>query len=224
MDKIVIIGARGGSQRVKNKNIRLLDNIPLINYTIRTAQFLGCPIYISSDSEEILKTANEFGVVHTIKRPEKFATNISTDYDWIYHLLTEIYKTTNEYPKQLIFLRPTTPIRNPEIVRNAIDIFDSSRYSSLRSVEVTPESAFKMFTMSNGELERINDLYTDLPNQEVPQTYKANGYIDILQTRQIIEMPDIYGKKIQPFCTEPVIEIDTEEDFKYAEYVLKGKI
>jgi CMP-N-acetylneuraminic acid synthetase len=223
MNKIVIIGARGESQRVKNKNLRLINNTPLIIYTIHTAQFLGCPIYVSSDSDLILETVNQFTVAHTIKRPETLATCISTDYDWIHHLILEVYKETDEMPLQLIFLRPTTPLRDQKVVRKAVDSFDSSRYTSLRSVEYMKESAFKTFTIDNGYLTGLSHEHKDLPNQLVPQTYSANGYVDILQTRQIVEIGDIYGDKIQPFITENTVEIDTEEDINYANYLLRNK-
>ena len=57
------ICARGGSKGVKNKNIRNLQNKPLIALSLEQA--LACELFsviaVSSDSPEILDTALKWG-------------------------------------------------------------------------------------------------------------------------------------------------------------------
>jgi len=61
--RLCTICARGGSKGVKNKNIRMLCDKPLIAHTIEQAKISGMFEYIavSSDSEEILKVAKKMG-------------------------------------------------------------------------------------------------------------------------------------------------------------------
>ena len=58
---IAIIPARSGSKRIKNKNIKLLQNKPLINWTIdlavKSKVFIN--IIVSSDSQKILKVVKK---------------------------------------------------------------------------------------------------------------------------------------------------------------------
>jgi CMP-N-acetylneuraminic acid synthetase len=228
-NKIVIIGARGGSKRVYNKNIRNLGKYPLIGHTLITANLLGYPTYVSSDSDIILDTVEEFKKnlhnekIHLIKRPKELASDEATDIDWIKHLLTEHYKSHNNFPEQLIFLRPTTPFREVKIVRKAIEQFDSIRYSSLRSAHELSESGFKTFIINNGYLQPLSRCDVDKPNQLVPPTYSGNGYVDILDPKQILEFNTLYGNSIQPFVTPYTVEIDTEEDIKYANWLLQER-
>lgn len=220
-NKAIIIGARAGSSRVKNKNIKLLNNIPLIVYTLKIAEQLKYTTYVSSDSDEILNIVKKYSSVKTIKRPEHLATKESKDLGWIKHLLTELPK----YPDQLIFLRPTTPLRNINVIKDAIRKFDKAKnFTSLRSVEEMSESVYKTFHIESGYLKPIDSGMSDWPNQLLPISYKANGYIDILNVQHIAENDDLYGDHILPFITENTVEIDTENEFKYCEYILKNEI
>ena len=222
MDRIVVIGARSGSKRVPNKNIRLIGDIPLIAYTLEKADKLQYPTYVSSESDEILDIVEFYSSAHTIKRPAELASDTATDIDWIKHLLIQsIDEKRGSFPEQVILLRPTTPLRCVRTLLRAINEFDSTKFTSLRSVEEMSESCYKKFKINNGILEGFSNEYKDLPNQSVPHTYTGNGYIDILLTTQIMEEDDMYGNKIQPFITENTVEIDTENDLNYMDYLIK---
>lgn len=234
MDKIIIIGARSGSKRVPNKNLKLLGNEPLINWSILCAKVvLRYDTYVSSDSDEILdivrKESTEFRKIIPIKRPSELASDISTDLDWIKHLLEEYYKVKKEYPEKLIFLRPTTPIRDHRIVREAIKKFDEHEsFSSLSSLEPISEAIEKTFRLKKDNIvipayPNISMEETNNPNQMFPQTYKANGYVDILKTENILKNNSLYGNKIFGFITPKTVDIDDIEDFQYAEFLLNRK-
>ena len=71
MKTIAFIFARGGSKRLKNKNVKLLNNKPLIYYSIKIAQELKIvsDVYVSSDDKNILKISKKYGA-NIIKRPK----------------------------------------------------------------------------------------------------------------------------------------------------------
>ena len=223
-NRIVIIGARGNSSRILNKNLRSIDCIPLIVFTLKVAEELGYPVYVSSDSDKILDTVEFYSGAHTIKRPDELASETAIDKDWIRHLLTTYYEEHNSFPMEMIYLRPTTPFRNAGVLRNAIEKFDNVKYTSLRSVEEMRESAFKTFTIDNGYLKGFSDKDKDMPNQLVTPTYSGNGYVDILVTKQLLEFDTLYGNSIQPFLTPKSVEIDTEDDLAYANYYYHNRI
>jgi len=77
MRTIAIIPARGGSKRLKKKNIFLLKGKPLIAYTIEACKNSKSieDIYVSSDDDEILSISKEFGA-----KPIKRDSSISDDY------------------------------------------------------------------------------------------------------------------------------------------------
>lgn len=77
MSRLCMIGARGGSKGVPNKNSRLLMGKPLIAYTLEQAHAsqMFDEIAVSSDSDEILAIAKQYGATILVKRPEELATD-----------------------------------------------------------------------------------------------------------------------------------------------------
>ena len=61
-------------------------------------------------------------------------------------------------PDYIVHIRPTTPLRIPKYIDQAISLFKSkqTKASSLRSVQIMSESAYKSFEIdNNGKLEPI---------------------------------------------------------------------
>ena len=108
---------------------------------------------------------------------------------------------------------------------DAISLFhNNNQFNSLRSVHKMSESSYKTLEINNGiltPLSLLSDLKIDAnaPRQSFPETYQANGYLDVLSTSFIIKNKEIHGKNILPFITEPAHELDSIEDFDYLEYL-----
>jgi CMP-N-acetylneuraminic acid synthetase len=51
-----------------------------------------------------------------------------------------------------------------------------------------------------------------------PDTYWANGYVDVLRVSYILKEKRIHGDKVMAYVTPPVVDIDSLEDFKYLEF------
>jgi len=216
---LALIPARAGSKRVPLKNIKRLNNIPLIAYTINTAKSLFNPVIVSSDSNEILIIASNYGAI-PLKRPIEYCQDDSTDYDVVQHML-------NHYPTDFVaYMRPTTPLRESKIIQECLDFVHSwvnetqtINWTGLRSVELMPESAWKCFELNNGILWPFSE-HSNLPNQLVIPTYKANGYIDIIKV-DCIKDQDLFGPRCYGYVTPPVIEVDTHEEFAYLEWSMR---
>ena len=86
---LIIIPARSGSKRIKNKNILKINNKPIINWTIQTAKNSNIfeRICVSTDSLKISNIVKKMGAKVPFLRPKKYATDKSTDEDVINHFL-----------------------------------------------------------------------------------------------------------------------------------------
>lgn len=128
---IAIIPARGGSKGIPNKNIKNFLGKPLIYWTIRAAKISKSinKVYVSSDSDEILKIASTYGA-DVIKRPKKISGDKATTESAMIHLLSEI---SNINLKSICLLQPTSPLRLDYDIDNAYNVFFSEKYSSLFS-------------------------------------------------------------------------------------------
>ncbi len=217
---LCIIPARSGSKRVKNKNIRLLNGIPLIHYSINTAiQCKFDPIIISTNSKTIANIALQYNSsIAIIMRPNSISQDDSTDQEVINHIVESLNAPQDTI---IAYLRPTTPLRNRRVVMRAYSRFMAHPgFTSLRCVEELTESAYKSFTLNNGQLIPILGPLDNAnkPNYLYPKTYRNNGYIDLFR------YPWIDEGLSMGFVTLHTLEIDTEEDLRYVEWISQSAI
>ena len=219
-----LIPARQGSKRIANKNAKPLDGKPLFAHSILTAQHCESidEIVFSTDSEKYADMAKAPGVI-TLLRPPELATDEATDYDVVQHMLDNVWCNVDS-GDMLVYLRPTTPIRAAGTVERAIQEMREvpASITGLRSVEEMSESAHKAFRI-NFFLEPLFGSMADTnkSSQLLPKTYKANGYVDIILPREGKVTQGVYGDRCIPFITPRTIDIDTMEDFEYAEWLIK---
>lgn len=230
MAKVVaIIPARSGSKGVPGKNVRDLGGHPLIDWSIKAClkSEIIERVIVSTDSQDYAELAVGLGAEVPFLRPTEISGDRSTDYDFILHALNWFASVESE-PELLVHIRPTTPYRLPVLIDQAIEAFlEEPKATALRSVHQMSESAYKSFEISlSGLLRQIctDNTAIDSANnarQTYPDTYSANGYVDILSSRFIRSSGLLHGNGVTSFITPPVVEVDTEEDFAFLEFMLE---
>ncbi len=226
-----IIPARSGSKGVPNKNMRTLYGHTLIDWAITSCKKskLINEVLVSTDSEEYRDHALSKGAKVPFLRPKEISNDFSTDFEFINHALDWFKENTNE-PEIIALIRPTTPIRDPKIIDDAINKFSElDNITSLRSVHEMSESSYKTFEISeNGHLNSIcsNSFDLDQANmarQSFPNTYVGNGYIDLFRSKFIRKEKLLYGNRVYAYITPVTWEVDHENDFEILNYQLSRK-
>jgi N-acylneuraminate cytidylyltransferase len=225
-----LIPARSGSKGVPHKNVKLLGDHPLIEWSIAACKATASinRIIVSTDSEEYAQISRKMGAEVPFLRPAEISGDRSTDYDFIKHAL-DWFSQNNGEPDYIVHIRPTTPFRNPMLIDQAVAAFiGHPQATALRSVHPMSESAYKTFEVApGGQLKRVASESTELDaannaRQQFPATYIANGYVDVLSTAFIRKMQLIHGNHVLPFFTPTVNEVDTVEDFSMLEMELQN--
>ena len=229
MEKIfALIPARSGSKGVPDKNIRKLRGKSLLEWSIKAClkSKLIDEVFVSTDSEFYRNIAIESGAKAPFLRPKEISGDFSTDYEMINHSINW-FENNLGAPNYLVHIRPTTPLRDPKVIDLGIKTFlEKSNATSLRSVHLMSESSYKTFEISeNGNLlpvfKKNNDIdLSNKPRQLFPNTYVANGYVDILSYEYIKRFKSIHGDNVIPFLTPLTVEVDAEEDFLFLNYLL----
>lgn len=225
MKLTALIPARGGSKGVPEKNIKALKDHPLLSYSIAACKLSKNidQIIVSTDDEKIAKIAEYYGAKVPGLRPKHLADDTSTDWDVVNHFFD------NNNIEEVIYFRPTTPLREPSFIDKCIEIYFDNKNdaSGFRSMHEIPEPPYKMFMIENGyckgffsDFNGIKD-YTNLPRQTFPKAYQPNGYIDIVKRITVNTCKTAFGTKIFPFITPVVTEIDTIEEFEILQYKIK---
>ena len=207
MKIIALIPARSGSKRIPNKNIKLLGGKPLVVWSIETALALKLPCYVSTDSQEIADISRQAGA-EIINRPKELATDTATDWDVIRHAIGEA-KTD-----LVVYLRPTTPLRESQVVWNAVRFMQlNPGYSLLRSVHEMDESPYKCVIDRDG-VKSFYIRWVDKPNHLCPRGLHPNGYVDLCWGEWSYDNPYWYE-------TDRVVELDNERQWRIAEFELR---
>jgi N-acylneuraminate cytidylyltransferase len=211
---IVIIPARGGSKRLLNKNRTLLGGVPLIVHSINFAKENGIEtIVVSTDDATIKKTALLSGA-QVIDRPAELATDESPTIDTLKHVLEGIH----ENYENVILLQPTNPLRPKNLLKEAYTKFIEGKYDSLMTVSRNHQKFGKIV---KGKFIPFN-YQIGQRSQELEPLYFENGLLYITRASLILE-DKILGENNYPFIVNhpfASVDIDTREDFEYAEYLL----
>ena len=110
---LIIIPARGGSKEVPRKNLRLLNNKPLIYYAIKSAKMVNfeADIFISSDDEEILQVAKYYGN-NILKRGKRYSQDKTTLDEVIYDACFKIEKKNRFAILTIFYVQTNKPFLN----------------------------------------------------------------------------------------------------------------
>ena len=223
----VFIPARSGSKSIKDKNIQKINSIPLLVYSIKKALNLKKKgvvdkIVFSSDSTKYInltkKISKSVKIDHRIK---KYSTDYSTDIEVFKHFIKKIEKKNKYLPEFFLHLRPTTPIRKDATITKAIKYFkkNKKKFSSLRSITYLENSSYKTMRIVNGKLCNISKLNFDMdklnqPRQSYEKTYVANGYVDLVKTKNILNNI-FHGSAVYPYLIKEFnSDIDNHEDLE----------
>ena len=225
-DVVALIPARAGSKGVPDKNIRPLAGRSLLEWSI-SACLKSHKIdrtIVSTDSEHYRDLALSLGAEVPFLRPAEISTDHSKDIEFVLHALDWLKENETE-PNIIVQIRPTTPMRDPKLIDEAIDAFQAARHAtSLRSVHEMSESAYKTFEINaSGVLACVGSGSTaldtsNIARQQCPVTYFPNGYVDVLSTEFIRRTGLLNGDNVLPFLTPVALEVDSEDDFKHIEY------
>ena len=232
---LCLVPARSGSKGIIDKNIKILNNKPLLCHSIDQAKESKyyknkqMRIIVSTDSEKYANIAKEYGAEIPVLRPSEISQDLSTDFEFMKHMIDYLKENENYNPDIILQLRPTQPLRNVNDIDKCLDIFINNyeEYDSLRTVVPYEKSPFKMYEVKNNKLTPlfntliVNEKIIDEPfnqcRQLLPQTYLHNGYIDILKP-YLLNDGKISGDRIYPYIMnkEDTIDIDTYDDWNNA--------
>jgi CMP-N,N'-diacetyllegionaminic acid synthase len=228
---IGLIPARAGSKRIKNKNIRMLGDHPLLAYSIKSAIDSGVfdSVVCATDSEDYAEIARYYGAEVPVLRSTTISGDTSPDIEWVEWIL-DILSKRNQLYDVFSILRPTSPFRKPDTIRRAMSEFLSlPGIDSLRAVEKCSQHPGKMWILRGKSMIPLIPLTpAELPWHSrqyagLPEVYVQNASLEIAWTRVVKEEHSIAGHVLAPFLTteEEGLDVNQEFDWWKAEHLLE---
>lgn len=226
-----IIPARGGSKGIPRKNLKKILDKPLIAYTIEASlksKYITRTM-LSSEDDEILSVAKEFGS-EVIKRPDELAQDVTKTIPVMIDVVTRLKEKEGYKPDYVVLLQPTCPLRDENYIDSAFEYYfeaEKKGYDSCFSAFDSGYTHAKWKILHNGKLEGLYDYRIRPRRQETEQHYKMiteNGAFYALETDTMLKANDFIGFNPIAYVTPRVIDIDTPEDFKRVEEMLKNQV
>ena len=129
-NNLLIIPARKGSKRIKNKNIKIFFGKPIIYYSIQKGKQSGLfsKIVVSTDCKKIAKIAKKFGASVDFLRPAHLSTDKVSTASVIQHVLKFLKKRREVY-KYVCCIYPVAPLINLSIFKKCYNILRTSNFN-----------------------------------------------------------------------------------------------
>ncbi len=231
MKILITICARGGSKGIPGKNIKPLNNIHLIAYTIqvanRFAEKYDTDILLSTDDEEIKKVAGMYGLHTDYVRPEFLATDAAGKIDTIKDALLYQEQKLNISYDYILDLDVTSPLRTLEDLLSAFDLIHNDS-NSLNLFSVNPAARNPYFNMveqkDNGYYHLVAKSGNVMTRQSAPKVYDLNASFYFYKR-------DFFAKDYKTVFTDASLiytmphicfDLDHLIDFDFLEYLLSN--
>lgn len=221
------IFARGGSQGIKNKNIKLLNGKPLIQYSIDIAKHSKYiqKVFVSTDSQEIADISLQCGATIPFIRPDYLATNDSPEILSWKHIINNI----NEDFDIFVSIPTVCPFKTVEDVDTCIEKFIKYKPELLiTSVKASKSPYFNIFRkIDDNNVEIFDNSYKNKINRQSFQNIVVENtnvcYIStpnrILQIKNDNIFTDFKKIMIHQVSRINGFDLDNELDWKFAEYL-----
>lgn len=224
---LALVPARGGSKSIPGKNLRDFAGHPLLAYSIVAGLQASQVdrVVVSTDDADIAEAAARYGAEIPFLRPAALAADDSLDWPVFEHALSELARIDGWKPQIVVQLRPTSPLRPPGLVDQAIGLLTADeRADSVRGVVPSGQNPYKMWRMADdGHLKPLLDdgppeAYNQ-PRQSLPSTYWQTGHIDAVRAATILDQRSMTGDRILGLEIDPryTVDIDNELDWARAE-------
>ncbi len=223
MRNLAVIPARSGSKGLKDKNIRELNGKPLMAYSIAAARDSGLfeEVMVSTDSEHYARIAREWGASVPFLRSAETATDKASSWDAVKEVL-ERYREMGREFDSVCLLQPTSPLRTAEDLRGAYDSFRKAKVAVVSVCEADHSPLWCNHLPADLSLDGFIARAADAPRQKAGPFYRLNGAIYIAWVSSLYEDDFLYraGSYAYIMDREHSVDIDTEADFRLAEFYL----
>ena len=234
MNILVTICARGGSKGIPGKNIRQINGVPLIGYTIQVANkfkahFENVEIALSTDSDEIIQVAQSCGLCSDYKRPDYLANDTVGKIDAIKDIVFYSEKKNSCTYDYVLDLDVTSPLRTLQDLIEAFELIQNDAAAvNLFSVNEAGRSPY--FNMveqkSNGYYAQVvkpeGNVFT---RQSAPKCYDLNASFYFYKRRFFDEgyKGAITDKSLIYVMPHVCFDMDHPIDFEIMTYLLTNR-
>jgi CMP-N,N'-diacetyllegionaminic acid synthase len=218
---LFIIPAKGTSERIKNKNIKKLNGMPLIEYTFNFLKKneINKNVFLSTESFKIKKIAKKYDI-NTINRSRKLCRKYTSTEAVLLEVLKKIDFKKKGY-EWIVTLQPTSPFRKISTLKKCIKYAKNKNFDVITTFKKNKDD---LWFKNKNKINRIFPLWPRNQHQR-KNVYEETSSIYINKISKLIETKSMIKGSIKEVITKDHenLDINTIEDFDYCDYILKSK-
>lgn len=225
-----LICARAGSKGLSNKNIKMFNGKPLIAHSIEVAK--SCEvinrIFVSTDGSNIAEIAREYGAEVPYMRSAHLSEDDSPEW-FVWRDMIRYFLKKDSMPEAIVILPPTAPLRHVSDVYCAIErFFNNDCDGVLCGSTASRNPEFNMVKIDHSgfcEL-AITPKKPHHRRQEAPEYFDLNTVCYVMNPRFVLRAKSLFFGRIllQPVPVERSVDIDTQLDFDWAEFLFGKRL
>ena len=222
-DILAVIPARGGSQGIKNKNLRRIGDTTLLAWTIKTAlNSKVTKVVVSTDAPDIERAAKKYHEVDVVGQPSPMKDGIVNAVNVCLWYLNWMKAGGFEMPQLTLMLLPTSPFRRFHHINRAIEECDTSP-SAIGITDACTEISLRRQN-SDGTVTPLKGFNPNDQRQDCNPLFRVNGAIFCAQTDRLLEERTFHMTGAQSVYMDQLysIDINTDSDLAFAEAIYKG--
>lgn len=225
---LAVVPARGGSRGIKLKNLREIGGIPLVGRVgliVKESSTIDRAV-VSTDHEEIMEVAQEYGLDAPFRRPEELSGDRIGDIEVLQHALTETEADDGTIYDIVVMLQPTSLGRTAVMVDKTVGKLVETQADAVWTVSQTDSKAHPLKQLVVAQDGRLG--YYDLKGaniiarQQLSPIYHRNGAAYAL-TREAVKSGNLMAKNTHAYIIDDLLpNIDTAQDLMQAEFFMTG--
>ena len=224
---LAVVPARGGSKGIPLKNLRPVLGVPMVaraGHVAKKLPWLDRAV-VSTDHEEIARTAEAAGLAAPFRRPEDLSGDCIGDLEVLVNALEEVERIDRVRYDVVVMLQPTSPLRRPRHVTAAVEMLVEGGWDAVWTVSETDSKAHPLKQLTVAEDGRLG--YYDpagktiIARQQLKPVYHRNGIAYAITRPCLTAQGTIMGARTAALVIDgPTLSIDTEEDLALAEFLM----
>ncbi len=230
MKRLCTICVRGGSKAVKNKNVRMLQEKPLVAHSILQARNSGLfeVLAVSSDSEEILEISKKWGADYLIRRPEELASDHAAKLPAIQHCAREAQKLSGVKFVTTVDLDATSPLRNEDDIRGAVKLLeDRNAFNVITGAPARRSPYFNLVEIDERGFVTLSKRPKKpvVRRQDAPECFDVNASIYVWRWDALLSAAAVLTPETLMYVMpeERSRDIDSELDFELVNFLMGRK-
>lgn len=226
---LAICPARGGSKGIPLKNLAPFLGIPLVARVGQLVKHIPMidRAVVSTDHPHIAEIAKDSGLDVPFLRPPDLSEDRVADAPVLIHALEEMERLDKVRYNIIVMLQPTSPLRRPEHVSQAIEMLVTGEWDAVWTLSETDSKShpLKQLTLDSGKIGYYDPNGSRIiARQQLTPVYHRNGVAYVITRDCLLEGKCMMGKRTGALILdEHLVSIDTMWDLRLAEFIFSSQ-